>query len=132
MEPETRSRQSTLPTKGRRQSPPLTPQQEQIHQAMIARLDALLTKHEPELYPQWRAIMAEKATKPVGTRLETCALMAMAVFSAAAKRFPAEMETSGYFNEYLEGTSPFGRITRRNERLLARLVLRGCKARGEY
>lgn len=58
--------------------------------------------------------------------------MALAIFSAVAKRFPDYVAANGCSDEYLEGTSPFARITRRNERLLAGLVLRGCKARGEY
>lgn len=119
-------------TTKRQASPPLTPQQERMQRAMIARLDALLTKHKGELYADWQAIMAEKTTEPVGTRLETCTLMAFAVFSGVAKRFPAELEAHGCFDEYLQGTSLFARLTRRNERLLAGLVLQGCQARGEF
>ena len=96
-----------------------------LHRVMNARLEALLLEHEPSLFPRWLAKMEQE-----GMGRDATPYWGQTLFYVAAV-LPLVKRERGL----KQGDSPVllaDRRVDRNRDLLVRLVLRGCKKRGEF
>ena len=94
-----------------------------VCRAVIARLERLLQKHYPDIFPTWVQRMEEKG---LGRAVNLYWLQTLAYLAAAV----AFDHRRGYETE--ERSPPDEARLERRLALLSRLVAKGCKKRGEF
>lgn len=100
-----------------------------LHRLVNARLEALLRKHAPHVFPKWTAKMIESGEGPDTNPQWGASLARVAAALSLVKR--------GSLRRCEEDTLPEAddlqeRRISRNIDLLVRLIVKGCRARGEF
>lgn len=106
---------------------------ESFQAATIARLEALMEKHQAGPFRHWKVDRDDAGARPV---LRLASRLIVAAFAPVLERMKIPeveslLETSSRMEYYLHGDTRRARQARRNERLLLRLIVTGCRRRGE-